>query len=191
MRPTVGVLSISLPSECFVSVFRVVTQETLISQTAEDDDGNVGKTIRLITADKKHTWICEIRLTFVPSYSQMRLQLLHFHAVFKMWATFPELISVVSFRRRHWSQWNFSENRNMQGNQSKDTVYLLNTRIRETCFSCLPMLASPSSFAQGPYSKFDKTCWECFGKIKTFPIHNRHSTLFTQFSVAAWTAENF
>ena len=55
MRPTVGVLSISLPSECFVSVFRVVTQETLISQTAEDDDGNVGKTIRLITADKKHT----------------------------------------------------------------------------------------------------------------------------------------
>ena len=134
-----------------------LTQETLISQTAEDDDGNVGKTIRLIT----------------------------------MWAAFPELISVVSFRRRHWSQRNFSENRNMQGNQSKDTVYLLNTRIRETCFSCLPMLASPSSFAQGPYSKFNKTCWECFGKIKTFPIHNRHSTLFTQFSVAAWTAENF
>ena len=54
-----------------------------LSKTAEDEDGNVGKTIRLITQDKKRTWISEIKLTFVPSCSQMRLQLLHFHAVFK------------------------------------------------------------------------------------------------------------
>ena len=46
------------------------------SKTAEDGDGNVGKTIKLITKDKKRTWICEIKLTFVPSCSQMRLQLL-------------------------------------------------------------------------------------------------------------------
>ena len=49
------------------------------SKTAEDGDGNVGKTIklitqdkkrtwiRLITQDKKHTWISAIKLTFVPS----------------------------------------------------------------------------------------------------------------------------
>ena len=79
-----------------------------LSKTAEDGDGNVGKTIRLITEDKKRTWICKIKLTFVPSCSQMRLQLLHFHIVFKTWPTFQELTSIVSFRRR-WSQWNFSE----------------------------------------------------------------------------------
>ena len=33
-------------------------------KTVEDGDGNVGKTITLITQDKKRTWICEIRLTF-------------------------------------------------------------------------------------------------------------------------------
>ena len=50
----------------------------------EDDDGNVGKTIKLITQDKKRTWICEIKLTFVPSCSRVRRQLLYFHAVFKI-----------------------------------------------------------------------------------------------------------
>ena len=35
-------------------------------------------------------FILEIKLTFVPSCSQMRLQLLHFHAVFKTWPTFQE-----------------------------------------------------------------------------------------------------
>ena len=45
----------------------------------------------------------------------------HFHAVFKTWPTFQELTSIVSFRRR-WSQRNFSENRNIQGNQSKDVL---------------------------------------------------------------------
>ena len=93
------------------------------AQTAEDGDGNVGKTIKPIIEDKKRcTWICEIKLTFVPSWSQMRLQLLHFHAVFKTWPTFQELTSIVSFRRRRWSQRNFSENRNIHGNQSKDVL---------------------------------------------------------------------
>ena len=40
----------------------------------------------------------EIQPTFVPSCSQMRLQLLHFHAVFKTWPTFQELMSIVLFR---------------------------------------------------------------------------------------------
>ena len=53
--------------------------------------------------DKKRTWICEIKLAIVPSWAQMRLQLLHFHAVFKTWPTFQELTSNVSFRRRRWS----------------------------------------------------------------------------------------
>ena len=39
----------------------------------------------------------------------MILQLLHFHAVFKTWPTFQELASIVSFRRRRWSQRNFSK----------------------------------------------------------------------------------
>ena len=59
--------------------------------TAEDSNGKVSKTIRLIKQDKKCTWICEIKLTFVPSCAQMRLQLLHFHAVFKTWPTFQKL----------------------------------------------------------------------------------------------------
>ena len=50
----------------------------------------------------------------------MRLQLLHFHVVFKTWPSSEELTSIVSFRRRHW---NFGKNRNMKGNQSK---YILN-----------------------------------------------------------------
>ena len=42
---------------------------------------------------KKCTWLicCAISLTFVPSWSQMRLQLLHFYAVFK--------------RGRHFKNW--------------------------------------------------------------------------------------
>ena len=40
-----------------------------------------------------------------------------FHAVFKTWLT----SSIVLFRRR-WSQQNFSQNRNIQGNQSKDML---------------------------------------------------------------------
>ena len=38
-----------------------------LRKTVEDGDGNFGKTIKLITEDKKRT--CEIRLTFVPSCS--------------------------------------------------------------------------------------------------------------------------
>ena len=41
--------------------------------------------------------------------------------VFKTWPTFQELTSIVSFRRR-WSPRNFSENRNIQGNLSKDVL---------------------------------------------------------------------
>ena len=59
----------------------------------------------------------EVKPTLLLSCSQMRLQLLHFHAVFKMWPTFQELTSIVSVRRRRWSQRNFSENRNILGNQ--------------------------------------------------------------------------
>ena len=73
----------------------------------------------------------------------MRLQLLHFHVVFKTWPTFQELTSIVSFRRRRWSQRNFSENRNIPGNQSKD---MLNSKIRiiiflaSRCWRCRPRL---------------------------------------------------
>ena len=36
-----------------------------------------------VVGAKKRTWICEIKLPFVPSCSQVRLQLLHFNTVFK------------------------------------------------------------------------------------------------------------
>ena len=123
-----------------------------LSKTAEDGNSNVGKTRRLIREDKKHTWIYEIKLTFVPSCSHMRLQLLRFHAVFKMWPTFQELTSIVSFRRRRWSQPNFSENRKIHSNQSKDML----SKIAKKLFSCLPTLVLASSFAQGPY------CWKAY-----------------------------
>ena len=44
--------------------------------TAGDVDGNIGKTIGLLTQDKRCMWICEIKLKSVLSCSQMRL--LHF-----------------------------------------------------------------------------------------------------------------
>ena len=90
-----------------------------LRKTVEDGDGIVGKTIKLITQDKKRTWICEIKLTFVPSCSQMRRQLLHFQVVCKTWSIFQQLSSNFSFRKTHWRQLNFSENRNKQCNQSK------------------------------------------------------------------------
>ena len=80
-----------MPSIVMNNVYEVTLKKGSFSKTAEDGDGNVGKTIRLITQDKKRTWIWEIKLTFVPSCCQMRLQLLHFHAVFKPWPTFQEL----------------------------------------------------------------------------------------------------
>ena len=54
---------------------------------------------------------------FVPSCSQMRLQLLHFHVSF---ADISRTFTVSS--RRRWSQWNFSENRNIRGNKSEDML---------------------------------------------------------------------
>ena len=90
----------------------------------------IGKTIRLITQDKKRAWICEIKLTFVPSWSQMRLQLLHFHAVFKTWLTFQELTSINSFRRRRWSERDSGENRNIQGNQRNDMLNKIRGLVR-------------------------------------------------------------
>ena len=116
-----------------------------LKQTAEDGDGNVGRTVRLITEDKKRTWISAIKLTFVPSCCQMRLQLLHFHVVCKTWPTFQELTSIVSFRRRRWSQRNFSENRNIQCNQSKDVLSKIRGLGRNIFLA--PTLALPSSFA--------------------------------------------
>ena len=81
----------------------------------------------------------------MPSCSQMRLQLLHFHAVFKTWPTFQELTPIVSFRRRRWSQRNFSENRNIHGNQSKDMLNKIrrlrrNIFLASRCWRCLPRL---------------------------------------------------
>ena len=57
--------------------------------------------------------------TFVPSCSRVRRQLLHFHVVCKTWSIFQQLSSIFSFRKTRWRQWNFSENRNQQCNQSK------------------------------------------------------------------------
>ena len=64
----------------------------------------------------------------------MRLQLLHFHALFKTWLTFQELTSIVSLRRRCWSQENISENRNIQGNQSKDMLIIKDKDYKEIFF---------------------------------------------------------
>ena len=50
-------------------------------QTAEDDDGNLGKTIRLITEDKSCALICEIEQSLVSSCSRAGLQMLHFYVV--------------------------------------------------------------------------------------------------------------
>ena len=75
--------------------------------------------IKLITQDKKCKWICEIRLTFVPSCSRVRRQLLHFHVVCKTWSVFQQLLSIFSFRKTRWRQLNLSENRYKQCNQSK------------------------------------------------------------------------
>ena len=77
----------------------------------------------------------------------VRLQLLHLHAVFKMWPTFQELTYIVSFRRRRWSQRNFSENRNIQGNQSKDMLNEGRGLGRNIYIFCIPTLALASSFA--------------------------------------------
>ena len=95
-----------------------------LSKTAEDGDGKVCKTRRLITQDKKRTWMCEIKLAFMPSCSQVRLQLLHWfpRCLQNMTDIVQELTSNVSFRKRRWSQRNFSENRKIQGNQSKDIL---------------------------------------------------------------------
>ena len=80
-----------------------------LSKTAEDGDGNVDKTIRLITQDK-NARECEIKLIFVPSCSQMRLQLLHFHAIFKTWPTFLELRPIVFFIRTALESTEFYQN---------------------------------------------------------------------------------
>ena len=74
-----------------------------------------GRGLSLSLRQKAH-----VNLMFVPSFSEMTLQLLHFHTVFKTWLTFQELTSIVSLRRKCWSQSNLSKNRNVRGNQSKD-----------------------------------------------------------------------
>ena len=73
-------------------------------KTAEDY--HVGHTTRQIIKDKKHTWISELKLTFVPLYSRLKLQLLHY-----IWPTFK--IKRQSFRSvKVTESINFSENRN-------------------------------------------------------------------------------
>ena len=91
----------------------------------------------------------------MPSCSQMRLQLLHFHSVFKTWPTFQELTSIVSFRRRRWSQGNFGKNRNIQGKQSKDI--LSKTRITKKYFSCFQRWRRRPRLLRFQY------CFSCFG----------------------------
>ena len=59
-------------------------------------------------------------------------------------ADIQELTSIVSFRRRRWSQRNSSENRNVHGNQSKDILSKIRL-ITKKYFSCLPTLALPST----------------------------------------------
>ena len=66
-----------------VSLF-VVCASLGTRKTAEHDEGNVGKTIKLIMKVNIRKW----KSTFVPSCSRVRLQLLHFHAVFKTWSKF-------------------------------------------------------------------------------------------------------
>ena len=106
--------------EVFYSIgYIALPQLGNLRKAVEDGDGNVGKTIKLITQDKKRTWICEIKLTFVPSCSRVRRQLLHFHVVCKTWSIFQQLSSIFSFRKRRWRQLKFSENRNKQWNQRK------------------------------------------------------------------------
>ena len=44
-----------MPSIVMNNVYEVTLKKGSFSKTAEDGDGNVGKTIRLITEDKKRT----------------------------------------------------------------------------------------------------------------------------------------
>ena len=66
-----------------VSLF-VVCASLGTRKIAEHDEGNVGKTIKFIMKVNIRKW----KSTFVPSCSRVRLQLLHFHAVFKTWSQF-------------------------------------------------------------------------------------------------------
>ena len=98
---------------------------------------------------KKRTWICEIKLTFVPSCSRVRRQLLHFHVVCKTWSIFQQLSSIFSFRKTCWRQLKFSKNRNKQCNQSK---YMLKIKhkVMSKYFYCLPTSPSPNVFLKFP-----------------------------------------
>ena len=84
----------------------------------DEDDNNIVKTITLIIQDKKCTWLCEIRLRFVPSCSHVRRQLLYFQVVCKTWSIFQELTSIFLFKTQ-WKQLKFSENRKKSVTQTK------------------------------------------------------------------------
>ena len=91
------------------------------------------KQIRLVTEDKRRTWI---KLTFVPSCAQMRLQLLHFHGVFKTSWTLWDLMSIFSSSKRLWKTTEFHRK---QWNQRK--YMLTKTReLRRNIFYCFPTL---------------------------------------------------
>ena len=77
--------------------------------------------------------------------SQVRLQLLHFHAVFKKWQTFQELTSIVSFRRKSWSQRNFRERETYRITKVKMCLVKYEDYGRNIFLP--PTLASPSSSA--------------------------------------------
>ena len=74
------------------------------------------------STEMAYSEIKELKKAHVNMWNKADICAVHFHAVFKTWPTFQELMSIVSFRRRRWSQSNFSENRNIQGNQSKDIL---------------------------------------------------------------------
>ena len=110
-------------------------------------------------------------MTFLPSCSQMRLQLLHFHAVFKMWPTFQELTSTVSFRRRRWSQRNFSENRNIQGNQSKDVLSKIRGLRRTIFLASRRWRCRPRSFkVPNSYTYLDVSQYQCIARLVSYKM---------------------
>ena len=128
--------------EVFYSIgYIALPQLGNLRKAVEDGDGNVGKTIKLITQDKKRTWICEIRLTFVPSCSRARRQLFHFHVVCKTWSIFQQLSSAFRLGRDAESNWSSAKIETKSG--TKAIRAQKNTRIMSKYFYYLP--TSPSS----------------------------------------------
>ena len=96
-----------------------------LRKTVEDGNGNVGKTIKLITEDKKHTWIMWNKSDIRAILLSCETSIAPFHVVCKTWSIFQQLSSIFSFRKRRWRQLNFSENRNKQSRLYNQSNYML------------------------------------------------------------------